>query len=193
MLCCLYWKTPNVGCRICAKGWADTPFVSASTHCLFLSRHNVCFCPISSFSQIQVASTGGGDSSAVEFSAREQNFSSEAKVDDVWFGEGRAPFAPAERGSFEKIAEHPECYRGWSLLVCWPSDGEWPEGCLRTFRGDDFFFVGEAEGGATRMPWRLMREEWKLERRVEIPRWPGFHDALWWYRRRGAAPLPRAR
>lgn len=135
-------------------------------------------------------SPGGGGPSASEASAAEPL--SEAEVDDVWFGEGRAPFAPAERGSFEKIAEQPGRYQAWSLLVCWPSDGEWPEGCLRAFRGDEFFYVGEAEGGATRMPWRLLREEWQLERRVDIPRWPGFKDALWWYRRRGAAPLPPA-
>ncbi|CAM9231571.1 unnamed protein product [Laminaria digitata] len=138
-------------------------------------------------SDLSKASTGEGDLSTVQPSATEPF--PEAEVDDVWFGEGRAPFSPAERGSFEKIDEDSEHYQVWSLLVCWPSDGEWPEGCLRAFRGDDFFYVGEAEGGATRMPWRLLREEWQLERRVEIPRWPGFKDALWWYRRRGAAPL----
>ena len=132
-------------------------------------------------------SAGEGHTSAREASAAEPF--SESEVDDVWFGEGRAPFSPAERGSFEKIAEQPGHYQAWSLLICWPSDGEWPEGCLRAFRGDEFFYVGEAEGGATRMPWRLLREEWVLERRVDIPRWPGFRDALWWYRRRGAAPL----
>lgn len=132
---------------------------------------------------------GGADFSASEASAAEPVSQSEAEVDDVWFGKGRAPFVQAERGSFETIAEEPGHYQAWSLLICWPSDGEWPEGCLRAFRGDDFFYVGEAEGGATRMPWRLLREDWRLERRVDIPRWPGFKDALWWYRRRGAAPL----
>lgn len=118
----------------------------------------------------------------------------EADDGDVedWFGEGRAPFTPAERGSFERIAleDAEDKFRAWSLLICWPSDGKWPADCLETFEGDDFFYVGEAEGGATRMPWRLLREEWELERRVAIPNWPGFKDALWWYRRKGAAPLP---
>lgn len=138
----------------------------------------------------EAVSARGADLSASEASAAESMSEFEAGVDDVWFGKGRAPFVQAERGSFEKIAEEPGHYQAWSLLVCWPSDGEWPEGCLRAFRGDDFFYVGEAEGGATRMPWRLLREEWRLERRVDTPRWPGFKDALWWYRRRGAAPLP---
>lgn len=114
---------------------------------------------------------------------------------DEWFGERRPPFTPAERGSFELIAkEDPEGkFRGWSLLICWPSDGRWPAGCLEAFEGDDFFYVGEAEGGATRMPWRLLRERWELRKRVVIPNWPGFKDALWWYRRKSAAPLPQER
>lgn len=109
---------------------------------------------------------------------------------DVWFGEGRSPFVPVERGSSERIAGDPNGFRDWSLFICWPSDGRWPRDCIHAFQGDDFFYVGEEEGGATRMPWRVLREEWQLERKVDIPRWPGFKDALWWYRRRGAAPLP---
>lgn len=140
---------------------------------------------------------------------RDQGALDEEEADE-WFGEGRAPFTPAERGSFERIARGPDnasgtddgnsenndsdnkCdnFRDWSLLICWPSDGKWPAGCLKEFQGDDFFYVGEAEGGATRMPWGLLKEEWELERRVAIPRWPGFKDALWWYRRKGAAALP---
>ena len=116
----------------------------------------------------------------------------EAEEVDDWFGEQRAPFTPAERGSFERIAQEDphDKFRAWSLLICWPSDGQWPAECLEAFEGDDFFYVGEGEGGATRMPWRLLREQWDLERRVAIPNWPGFKDALWWYRRKGAAPLP---
>lgn len=116
----------------------------------------------------------------------------EAEEIDDWFGERRAPFTPAERGSYERIAQEDpvDKFRAWSLLICWPSDGQWPGGCLEAFEGDDFFYVGEGEGGATRMPWRLLREQWDLERRVAIPNWPGFKDALWWYRRKGAAPLP---
>lgn len=116
----------------------------------------------------------------------------DADVDD-WFGEGRPPFTPAERGSFESmiaVQDAEDKFRAWSLFICWPSDGKWPARCLEAFEGSDFFYVGEAEGGATRMPWHLLREEWELERRVAIPNWPGFKDALWWYRRKGAAPLP---
>ncbi|CAM9354538.1 unnamed protein product [Hapterophycus canaliculatus] len=131
---------------------------------------------------------------------------------DEWFGEGRAPFTPAERGSFERIARglgndsgpedgnsernnsndcnNGDKFRAWSLFICWPSDGQWPAACLKEFDGDDFFYVGEGEGGATRMPWLLLKEEWELERRVPIPTWPGFKDALWWYRRKGAEALP---
>lgn len=127
-------------------------------------------------------------------SRSEPTSSLEADDDDVddWFGEGRAPFTPAERGSFERIAlqDAEDKFRAWALFICWPSDGKWPAGCLEAFEGDDFFYVGEAEGGATRMPWRVLQDEWELERRVAIPNWPGFKDALWWYRRKGAAPLP---
>lgn len=120
------------------------------------------------------------------------DYDDDADVDD-WFGEGRAPFTPSERGSFERmiaLQDAEDRFRAWSLFICWPSDGAWPARCLEAFEGSDFFYVGEAEGGATRMPWRLLREEWELERRVAIPNWPGFKDALWWYRRKGAAPLP---
>lgn len=124
----------------------------------------------------------------------------EEEAVDVWFGEGRAAFTRAERGSFELISGDQTTsvpsggstaggFRDWSLLICWPSDGQWPLGCLEKFEGDDFFYVGEGEGGSTRMPWETLRDDWRLERRVEIPRWPGFNDALWWYRRRGAPPL----
>lgn len=116
----------------------------------------------------------------------------EAEEVDDWFGERRAPFTPAERGSFERIAQEDphDKFRSWSLLICWPSDGQWPAGCLEAFEGEEFFYVGEGEGGATRMPWHVLREQWDLERRVAIPNWPGFKDALWWYRRKGAAPWP---
>lgn len=115
----------------------------------------------------------------------------EEEVDD-WFGEGREPFSPAERGSFDRIARE-DGFRNWSLLICWPSNGQWPAGCLQEFAGNDFFYVGEGEGGATRMPWRVLREEWELVRRVEIPTWPGFQDALWWYRRKEPGALSRDR
>ncbi|CAM9813358.1 unnamed protein product [Ectocarpus sp. 6 AP-2014] len=115
----------------------------------------------------------------------------EEEVDD-WFGEGREPFSPAERGSFDRIARE-DGFRKWSLLICWPSDGQWPAGCLQEFAGNDFFYVGEGEGGATRMPWLVLREEWELVRRVEIPTWPGFRDALWWYTRKEPGALSRDR
>ncbi|CAM9230076.1 unnamed protein product [Ectocarpus fasciculatus] len=139
----------------------------------------------------EVSNTEGGSGYSVEEAqprsienapSPEQTSVPEEEVDD-WFGEGREPFSPAERGSFDRIARE-DGFRDWSLLICWPSDGHWPAGCLQEFAGDDFFYVGEGEGGATRMPWRVLREEWELVRRVEIPTWPGFRDALWWYRRK---------
>ena len=38
---------------------------------------------------------------------------------DVWFGEGRCTFVPAERGSSERIAGDPNGFRDWSLFICW--------------------------------------------------------------------------
>ena len=132
-------------------------------------------------------SESNGDELVLSESAGADNEDGEA---EAWFGEERGPFTRTVRGSFEWIADDPGGFQNWSLFVCWPSDGQWPKACLQAFRGDDFFYVGEGEGGATRMPWKMLREEWQLERMVEIPRWPGFKDALWWYRRRGATPLP---
>ncbi|CAN0213946.1 unnamed protein product [Scytosiphon promiscuus] len=168
-----------------------------------------CFDPYAPARRRDSATDGASSPSPSELDEGSDHEEEEA---DEWFGEGRAPFTPVERGSFERIAHGPgsesnpedsqsekkgidssnDCdkFRAWSLFICWPSDGQWPAACLTEFEGDDFFYVGEAEGGATRMPWRLLKEEWELEQRVAIPTWPGFKDALWWYRRKGAAALP---
>lgn len=81
-------------------------------------------------------------------------------------------------GGVERLGEHPDR----ALFLCWPSLGEgFAEDCLRAYRGDTFLHVGElgpdARTGSAGFQARL-RADWRLERELGIPTWPGFRDSL---------------
>jgi len=93
----------------------------------------------------------------------------------------------------EDVAWHQESYKQAALFLSWPPLLPYDVGAevLKLYRGDIFVFIGElaedAEsesltGGAEFH--QILSAEWEQKARLEIPRWPGFCDALCVFRRR---------
>lgn len=67
------------------------------------------------------------------------------------------------------------------LFLCWPPcESELAAQSLESFRGHRLAYVGEAKGGRTASDafFAQLAREWRHERTIEIPLWPGFSDQL---------------
>ena len=107
------------------------------------------------------------------------------------------------------VVAHSAC----SLLLCWPplEDGvDAPNAmafdALQDYDGDTLLYVGErpaAVGLLSTLSWRTaaghtagarfhgaLDAGWTLVEVVTLPRWPGFADALYVFRRRGKSEAP---
>lgn len=72
-----------------------------------------------------------------------------------------------------------------TLFLCWPPLNEGlATQALETYRGNSVIYVGEWRGRTAEPEFHdLLERGWRLEARIEIPRWPGFEDAVHIYNR----------
>ncbi|MBX9878112.1 MAG: tetratricopeptide repeat protein [Candidatus Obscuribacterales bacterium] len=73
-----------------------------------------------------------------------------------------------------------------TLFLSWPPNtNRCGYNTLRLFRGKRFIYVGEGEGGCTGTQefHDLLKKEWHLVKRLDIPQWPGVYDQLSVYER----------
>ncbi|MBD2480366.1 hypothetical protein H6G79_36095 [Anabaena sp. FACHB-83] len=87
-----------------------------------------------------------------------------------------------EVGNPSTVADYPD----HCLFLCWPP-GYSPMAyqCLLNYSGDRVVYIGDTDGatGCTRFR-KLLQHDWRLERRIEIPRFPGMFDSLVLYHRK---------
>jgi hypothetical protein len=83
-----------------------------------------------------------------------------------------------EEGSIEVVARYGH---DRSLLLVWPTWRDpFAERALAAYPGTTLLYVGEPRGGRTANDafFDSLSQGWREVERVEIPRWPGAHDAL---------------
>jgi hypothetical protein len=69
----------------------------------------------------------------------------------------------------------------YNLFLCWPNyNTDFAYNCLQHFRGTKFAYIGENRGGCTGNDkfFDLLEKNWKAQKAISIPRWPGIHDSL---------------
>lgn len=74
-----------------------------------------------------------------------------------------------------------------TLFLSWPPNtNRCAYNTLRLFKGKRFIYVGEGEGGCTGTQefHDLLKKEWNLVKRQDIPQWPGVYDQLSVYERK---------
>ncbi len=107
-------------------------------------------------------------------------------VSNHYFPEGSL-YTLVEVGGPEKAAEHPDC----ALFLCWPPYSDsLAYDALCAYRGDTVVYVGEGAGGCTGDDdfHAALETGWEQSRVMPIPQWPGIHDDLYMYTRKGYVP-----
>jgi len=94
----------------------------------------------------------------------------------------------------EILAAGPEilsaaAHRERTLFLCWPPPfSSMAADCLKLYQGDRLLYVGEEPGGCCGDEEfeELIKRDWVVEKRVNIPRWPSplVKDLLFVYRRK---------
>lgn len=103
---------------------------------------------------------------------------------DIW--------TPIIKGSTGRLADHPDR----TLLLSWPCYAtRFASNCLRYYRGNRLVYIGESKGGCTGNDhfFGVLKEEWTLIKRQQIPCWPGIHDQVELYERKEKLHVPKAR
>lgn len=72
-----------------------------------------------------------------------------------------------------------------SLFLCWPPhDNQISLNILKKYKGNYFIYVGEeGEDPDRKNFFSLLKKDFKLIKKVDIPQWPTFKDALFMYSR----------
>ena len=72
-----------------------------------------------------------------------------------------------------------------ALLLCWPPDGQ-PVAAevLRRFGGGRFIFIGDGRFTGDAAFHDMLGSDWRLERMLPLPSWPGIDDCVRLYTRR---------
>ena len=79
----------------------------------------------------------------------------------------------------KKYADHQ------ALLLCWPPyDKPMAFRALTAFQGDGVVYVGDAGCSADESFHDELKRHWQLHDVVQIPTWPGIHDAVYLYGRK---------
>ena len=93
----------------------------------------------------------------------------------------RPHWYPIERGSETVLAQYSE----HALLMCWPSfESEMASLALDAYQGKSVIYVGEWNGRtADRVFHQKLKTSWKQVNEIEIPRWPGFLDRIFFFNR----------
>ena len=71
------------------------------------------------------------------------------------------------------------------LFMFWMKKGTYAHDALLEFKGDTLIFVGEGRGGivANDAFFNLLKEEWVLEKNIELQKWLNIRDGLSIYKR----------
>lgn len=78
-------------------------------------------------------------------------------------------------------------YRTNALFICWPNNySDWAYDALKEFKGNKFIYIGEDEDGCcgTTLFFDLLKDEWDLKKKINITRWRGLMDKLYFYERK---------
>jgi len=83
------------------------------------------------------------------------------------------------KAAVTKYADHT------AIFFCWPDyDKPWAAEALRHFQGDRLVYIGEGDGGCTGdAEFHAQRYHWREKEVIDIPQWPGIHDAVHLYER----------
>jgi hypothetical protein len=105
-------------------------------------------------------------------------------VGETWPWSGREPWTEIMRADGRLLAA--ECPER-TLFLCWPSMERWPAQVLSAYRGNTVVIVGESDYGCTgdRALFRLLSWRWNEVEEIAIPVWPGIHDRMTIYERKG--------
>ena len=75
-----------------------------------------------------------------------------------------------------------------TLFICWPPfDTSFASDCLKNYKGNDLIYIGEGSGGCTgdEQFFELLDAEWDgVDNDVNIPKYEGLHDYLYYFRRK---------
>ena len=66
-----------------------------------------------------------------------------------------------------------------TLFLCWPPyNTKFARDCLAVYKGNTLIYVGESNGGCTgdRKFFRLLSDEWKEVKILDLPQWSSIHD-----------------
>jgi tetratricopeptide (TPR) repeat protein len=99
--------------------------------------------------------------------------------DNLWHYRAGASWTNVLAGDENLPAKYP----GRTLMLCWPDGGLdlFSYKALSKYKGNRLIYIGEEAGGLTGCPqfFDLLRSQWHLVKKVEIPRWPGNYDSLY--------------
>ena len=68
-----------------------------------------------------------------------------------------------------------------------PFDTSFASDCLKNYKGNDLIYIGEGSGGCTgdEQFFELLDAEWDgVDNDVNIPKYEGLHDYLYYFRRK---------
>lgn len=86
-------------------------------------------------------------------------------------------------GTEAAAAYHPDR----SLMLCWPPENDQMAYlALKSYKGGILIYVGEEPSGCTadKNFHELVRNEWQLKQRIDLPRWHLLHDSVYVYSRK---------
>lgn len=95
----------------------------------------------------------------------------------------------ADHGWTNVLAGDETCVRKYpysTLFLCWPpGDDPFAYNALKNFQGKWFIYIGESNSGLTgsREFNELLKKDWLLDEKVDIPQWPGVYDSMYVFRR----------
>lgn len=86
-------------------------------------------------------------------------------------------------GGAERIREH----KNKTLFLCWPPySTPFAHECLKNYKGEYVFYIGENEGGCCGDDnyFKYLEKNFEIEKTISIAQWRGLHDSLFLYKRK---------
>lgn len=102
-----------------------------------------------------------------------------------WYHRGHTCWTEVLQGTPEILKTYDP---SWNLFLCWPPyNTDMAAYALGYHRGDFICYVGEDVGGCNgdRLFWRLLHKLYDEVEREYIPQWPGIHDYVTIYHKKG--------
>lgn len=100
--------------------------------------------------------------------------------------QAKACWSEVHKGGPLYVLKHPER----TLMLSWPPyDTPMAALTLRRYKGSTLVYIGEGSGGCTGDAefHDMLEDEWKEIDGVALPQWPGIHDYLTVYKRKGTS------